>query len=423
MALFWVIPIIRMKTNSSWICGGAVALLSLSSGLAVETPDYKVDRSFGQGELNGGLKSIAMDEKDQLYVLLGGGKVQIFDQAGKATGSFKSEMTPAPGAMALAGGKVYLLATETKQVERESQGRKMTIAQPSGVKCGVFSPTGTKESEFALPVVVSANDAHFVGEQLAIADLQSAQIVLFELNGDKPKVAKKIDKVFRLCCGIFDFCPTTDGKSLLVANLGAFKVQTFTRGSKTAEFGARGDKLDEFHGCCNPVNVADLGDDIIITVEKDPTRVKISSRKGKKPKSIEGLGELVTGCSTNPIAVDSKGTLYLASATKGCIVRCVSDTPRSALSTPGGAAAAEKSGPAELSELREWQNASGRKLQGKLVSFEDQPDGAKAPTLVRDGKVRLLVGTKTYALPVNSLVEGDQEFVKKLGADLAGKAE
>ncbi len=398
-------------------------MLSLSSGLAVETPNYKVDRSFGQAELGGGAECLAVDEKDQLYALLGGGKVQIFDPAGKATGSFKAEMTPAPRAMALAGGKVYLLATETKPVEVESQGRKITIAKPSGVKCAVFSPTGTKESEFALPVVVSANDAHFVGEQLVIADLQQAQIVLFALNGDKPKMVKKIDKVFRLCCGIFDFCPTTDGKSLLVANLGAFKVQTFTRGNKTAEFGARGDKLDEFHGCCNPVNVADLGDDVIITVEKDPTRVKISSRKGKKPKSIEGLGELVTGCSTIPIAVDSKGTLYLASTSKRCIVRCVSDTPRSALSTPGGTAAAEKSGPAELSELREWKNASGRTLQGKLISFEDQPDAAQAPTLVRDGKVRLLVGTKTYALPVDSLVEGDQQLIKTLGDDLAKKAE
>ena len=44
------------------------------------------------------------------------------------------------------------------------------------------------------------------------------------MNFDDPST---IDKEFRLCCGIFDFCPSVDGKGFIVANLGAFKVQSF----------------------------------------------------------------------------------------------------------------------------------------------------------------------------------------------------
>ena len=47
---------------------------------------------------------------------------------------------------------------------------------------------------------------------------------------------------------------------MIVANLGTFKVQTFVDAKKTAEFGARGEKESEFHGCCNPVSVAALAD-------------------------------------------------------------------------------------------------------------------------------------------------------------------
>ncbi|MCX6865532.1 MAG: hypothetical protein NTV46_04820 [Verrucomicrobia bacterium] len=85
--------------------------------------------------------------------------------------------------------------------------------------------------------------------------------------------------------------------------------------------------------------MACLADGSIVTVEKSPTRVKIYDKEGKTEKPVTGLGELVEGCSTIPIAVDSMGALYLASATKNCIVKCV----------PGVAdpAAPEKAAPAK----------------------------------------------------------------------------
>jgi hypothetical protein len=115
------------------------------------------------------------------------------------------------------------------------------------------------------------------------------------------------------------------------------------------------------------------------------------------------------------VAVDHKGAIYLASATKRCLVKCVSDAPPSGIpATPEGVASSNKKGPAELSEVRTWQDAqSGSKVTGKWIAFED---AAGPSAMVRDGKIRLLVGQKTFELPLSRLAQSDQDFVEKVRA-------
>ena len=300
-----------------------IALWSVSSGVFAEAPAYKVDRSFGQDEIKAAPVCISMDAKDQLYVLLENGLVVTYDAAGKTTGNFKAAMKPAPGTMTVADGKVYLFNTKTAETVVEAQGKKVKRVVSAGIGCSVFDPAGTKVSELKLPEAASAVDAHFIGKELVVGDLEKSQILFYELTGTEGKVTRKITKVFRLCCGIFDFCPGTAPDELIVANLGAFKVQTFKTGVKAGEFGKRGSKPEEFLGCCNPVNVACLADGSIVTVEKTPTRVKIYDKEGKTCAKVTGLTELVEGCTTIPVVVDSKGSVYLASAGKKCIVKCV----------------------------------------------------------------------------------------------------
>jgi hypothetical protein len=270
---------------------------------------------------------------------------------------------------------------------------------------------------FALPGPVSARDAHFVGGKLVVGDYSKRQITFFELGDGKATAVNEIKEGFRLCCGIFDFCPTHDNDSILVANLGAFKVQKYSKGRKTDEFGARGKDIEEFHGCCNPVNVAALGPDYIVTVEKSPTRVKICDAKGRKARVIDGLGELVDGCSVIPVAVDRKGAIYLASARKRCIAKCVSDDAVMGFSDnkAGASGAATSMSPAahtELSETREWRHAeNGKKIEAKLIAFEG---GDASNPIIRDGKIRLLVGSKPYELPLERLSQEDRNFVDTL---------
>lgn len=92
-----------------------------------------------------------------------------------------------------------------------------------------------------------------------------------------------------------------------------------------------------------------------------------------------------------------------------------------------------------LSEVRQWQSTDGKSLLGSIIAFEDSvmeidardPAAAraaaqKAPpakppakfTLIRNGKVRLLVNHKPYEVPLERLSEGDRKFVDDLNAKL-----
>lgn len=89
-----------------------------------------------------------------------------------------------------------------------------------------------------------------------------------------------------------------------------------------------------------------------------------------------------------------------------------------------------------LSQSRQWKSSDGRSLVGKVVAFEDlvttsttgspaAPAAAPAmpanPTVVRDGKVRLLVDGKPYEVPLDRLSEEDRKFVEALRTAVAPK--
>ena len=87
-----------------------------------------------------------------------------------------------------------------------------------------------------------------------------------------------------------------------------------------------------------------------------------------------------------------------------------------------------------LSDSRQWNSADGKALVGKLIAFEEHvvetvkgapepPTPAPTalpspPTVIRDGKVRLLVNNQPYELPLTRLSKDDQEFINvaKIGA-------
>jgi hypothetical protein len=213
-----------MKNKSNWIRCGVVALVALAGNHLAAAPTYKVDRSIGQNEFKAEPVGIAVDAGDQLHVLLRNGTVVNYDADGKTTGNFKADMPSAPGAMAVADGKLYLLQTKRTEKEVVFQGKKVKTEVAEGVVCGVFDMAGKKISEFSLPEAQSAAAAHFVGKQLVVADFAKSQILYYDASGPAPKVTQKITNQFRLCCGIFDFCPGNSPGSIVVANLGAFKV-------------------------------------------------------------------------------------------------------------------------------------------------------------------------------------------------------
>ena len=88
-----------------------------------------------------------------------------------------------------------------------------------------------------------------------------------------------------------------------------------------------------------------------------------------------------------------------------------------------------------LYDSRFWTSSEGKPLEAKLIAFEDlvaeapkgtaepvMPAPPEHPTVIRGGKVRLLVKGKPVELALDRLSRQDQEFIDDIQAALAKKA-
>lgn len=88
-----------------------------------------------------------------------------------------------------------------------------------------------------------------------------------------------------------------------------------------------------------------------------------------------------------------------------------------------------------LHASRIWLSTDGKPVTAKLIAFEDMiveaPKGASEPpmpeppakpTVVKEGKVRLLVERKAYEVPLDRLVPGDQELIEGIRSAIERKA-
>ncbi len=299
-------------------------LLSLFAVSVHAGADYKAEEKIGAGKFSDLVSYLAIGN-DMLYALERNGDLHVFGRD-----SVNPEDTFSTGlsnTMALAvneKGEIFVFSTATKKEEKTSGGRKYTVNTPTGVICKVFDKTGKELRTLNLDGLKSARAAQFSGDMLVVADLGQRKLVF--LDPETGAVKSEVKKGLRLCCGIFDFC-VGPNDTVAVANLGAFKVQQYDMNGKVVhEFGKRGKEFNDFQGCCNPVSCSYLADGRIVTVEKSPTRIKIYDADGKNAQSIDGVEELVKGCSHIPVAIDKDGNIYLAAARKGYIVKC---TPKS----------------------------------------------------------------------------------------------
>jgi hypothetical protein len=88
-----------------------------------------------------------------------------------------------------------------------------------------------------------------------------------------------------------------------------------------------------------------------------------------------------------------------------------------------------------VSDSRQWTSSDGKPLLAKLIIFEEtviETQGNQAPpptppampanpTVVRDGKVRLLSGTKPYEVPLDRLSQPDRDFIEGIRTAVAAR--
>jgi hypothetical protein len=278
---------------------------------------YKVDSQY-KGSDHKGIVYLGMFSDNNLCALKADGNVMTVSVKGEKLAEFKAEAKGQLTSIAIdKADNVYVMDVQQEMVERKVRGRVHSYPNPVGVECTVYTKAGEKKSTFKCENIVTASGARVVGGKLLLSDNRGGLIGIYDV-----KTGKMVSKIsdMRPCCGILDFSVNKKNQ-LLVANLGAFRVQSFDLSGKCLmEYGKRGKGLENFHGCCNPVSVASLNNGALVTVEKDPTRIKVYSKDGAK--QIQGIQELVHGCSYIPMIVDANDNLYLASAEEG-IVKCV----------------------------------------------------------------------------------------------------
>jgi hypothetical protein len=297
----------------------ALATVTLTA-LSAFASNYQVGSQIGKGTL-GTISQLAIGADDTLCALETNGKVTCFKSDGSIAGAFETGMNGTTAIATAPDGNIHVFSTLTDIKKVKVGARMREVHVPVGVEHGIFDASGKKLKTNKLESLKSAQAAKIMDGQLIVADLSARALVFIALESGKETA--KITKGLRLCCGIFDFCEAPD-HTVAISNLGAFKLQRYNlSGELVQEFGQRGRGLDDFQGCCNPVSAAYLPDGGILTVEKDPTRIKIYDADGKNAKQIEGVEELVKGCSFIPCAVDSQGNIYLAANSKGYIVKCV----------------------------------------------------------------------------------------------------
>ncbi|MFA5849888.1 MAG: DUF4369 domain-containing protein [Bacteroidales bacterium] len=277
---------------------------------------YMVDANFA-GKEHKDVIYLSILSLDNVCALKSDGSVRVIDAKGTKVSEFKTKMTSKASAIAVdKSDNIYVFGTLMGKKKVESRGTTKEIDAPVGVECVVFNAKGAKVRELKLSDIISATGARVADGKIIVADTRTRMIAIYNAEtGEKTSAIEKL----RTCCGILDF--SIRNNEILVANLGAFRVNGFDyAGKPTISFGQRGNTINDFHGCCNPVSVAFLSNGGIVTVEKDPTRIKVYSKEGAK--KVEGIEELVKGCAYIPMIVDTKDNVYLASKTGG-LVKCV----------------------------------------------------------------------------------------------------
>lgn len=274
---------------------------------ATQKRNFAIDTGFQGGALTQ-FRYLAMLADDRVAGLRSDGSITLFDGTGKVTGEIKSGVEKALVFAVDETGNYYIIAKVLVDGKAPVTG---------AAECAVLNKAGRKIRSFRIEQTGSPSGSKVSGGTLYLADSGKRMVGAYDaLTGEQKGEITNL----RPCCGILDFT-LSPGNRLIVANLAAFRADYFNADlEQVGAFGERGRLAHQFHGCCNPVNVACLSDGAILSVEKDPTRIKIYYNENEATV-IEGVRELVKGCSYIPLAVDSKDNIYLASPTDG-VVRC-----------------------------------------------------------------------------------------------------
>jgi hypothetical protein len=245
------------------------------------------------------LAGIAVGSRDQIWTLADD-EVSAFEADGAFIRSWKLSQRAACLSIG-PDGRVYV----------GSRGR-VDIYDERGHPVGGF-PAGDP----AKPAFVSC--IRVFGDEILVGDTGVRFIRRYTPSGREVGEIGAQAKTggFMLPNGFLDFAVDQQGV-VYAADSGRHQVTSWTLdGSPRGRFGRFGQhNLEDFSGCCNPVNIALTPDGKVVTGEKATARVKVYEPDGALLAAI-GTEHFDARCTHLFLAVDSTGRILVADPVRG----------------------------------------------------------------------------------------------------------
>ena len=291
-------------------------------------PKLIVCRQVGQFDsgFGGRARAIAVG-RDGLIYLAGGRQVRVL--AAETAGA----------------GKAFRAVTrKTFTTDRPVRGlavaRDGTLYACADDRIELYRPAGTRQGAWEAPPGKPLLTSVAVDDDAGVFVADSGNKVVLRYDAAGKLLGRIGEKdPARNIPGLYVMSPCVDVAMgpdglLRVTNPGRFRVEAYTAdGDLELAWGRGGKGIEDFTGCCNPVNVAVLPGGEVVTCEKGFRRVKLYDARGEflgvvaGPESFPGpTGAPPDGAGGGPtpvldVAADTKGRVWVLDTNSG-IVRC-----------------------------------------------------------------------------------------------------
>ncbi len=275
---------------------GPIPQAERSEAVTVETElHYELVKTYPSGLTE--LKGIAIDGQGRIH-LAGAEGIRVLDPQGELVASWRTS-GPARCVALAEDGTVWV-----------GLAAKVEAYDGSGKLVSSWGVEGSGRGELSVVTSVAV-----VGLNVFVADAGNRCIHRFDVTGDFideiGKRDRETDFVGLICPSPYlDFAVDADGV-LHVTNPGRLRVERYQSDGELLGFwGKPGTRPEEFSGCCNPSNVALLGDGRVVTAEKRPPRVKVYDGQGTMLAYL-GPEHFTSEAMGLDLAVDSSGRLHV----------------------------------------------------------------------------------------------------------------
>jgi len=257
--------------------------------------------------------AIALDPQGLIYIA-GDKSVRIFSESGKLLSEIV--LPGVPRSLTVAeDGKIYV-GLEDHVAVYNRQGKQLASWESLGDRALLTS------------IAVSGSDVF-------VADAGNRIVLHYDTNGHLinrigGKDADRNIPGFVIPSPYFDLVMRRD-QLLRVVNPGLHKIEAYTfDGDLEFSWGKYSTSVEGFCGCCNPINIAVLGDDSFVTCEKGLARIKIYDPEGAFVGVVAGpeqFGASAHVCTTPEqcqsggydVAVDAQDRIFVLDTIKNVV--------------------------------------------------------------------------------------------------------